>query len=82
MWRCAVIGMWRIIGRRENWVGCAAGRFIKTGGDAVKIELTEKEKAAIEQGLNRRGATEVVVKVENGRVVVLQVERKRVTIGA
>ena len=44
----------------------------------MKVELTEKEKSAIEQGLNRRGVSEVSVKIESGKVVVLQVEKKRI----
>ena len=44
----------------------------------MKVEITEKEKAAIEQGLNRRGISEVSVKVENGKVVILQVEKKKI----
>lgn len=44
----------------------------------MKVEITEREKAAIEQGLSRRGVSEVSVKVENGKVVVLQVEKKKI----
>ena len=44
----------------------------------MKVEITEKEKAAIEHGLSRRGVSEVSVKVENGKVVVLQVEKKKI----
>lgn len=47
-------------------------------GESLKIEITEKEKAAIEQGLSKRGVSEVAVKVENGKVVVLQVEKKKI----
>ena len=44
----------------------------------MKVEITEKEKAAIEYGLSRRGVSEVSVKIENGKVVVLQVEKKKI----
>lgn len=44
----------------------------------MKVEITEKEKAAIEQGLNRRGISEVSVKIENGKIVILQVEKKKI----
>jgi hypothetical protein len=44
----------------------------------VKFEIGAKEKDAIEQVLNKRGATEAVVKVERGEIVVLQVEKKKI----
>ena len=44
----------------------------------MKVEITEREVAAIEQGLNKRGVSEVSVKVENGRIVILQVEKKKI----
>ena len=44
----------------------------------MKVKKKEKEKAAIEYGLSRRGVSEVSVKVENGKVVVLQVEKKKI----
>lgn len=44
----------------------------------MKVEITEKEKTAIEQGLSKRGISEVSVKIENGKVVVLQVEKKKI----
>lgn len=44
----------------------------------MKVELSKKEIEAIESGINKRGATEVVVKIESGRVVVLQVEKKKI----
>lgn len=44
----------------------------------MKVEITEREKVAIEQGLGRRGVSEVVVKIENGKIVVLQVEKKKI----
>ena len=47
-------------------------------GESLKIEITEKEKAAIEQGLSKKGVSEIAVKVENGKVVVLQVEKKKI----
>ena len=46
----------------------------------MKVEITEKERAAIEQGLSRRGVSEVSVKVENGKIVVLQVEKKKIVL--
>ena len=48
------------------------------GNRGLKVEIGEKEKAAIEYGLSRRGVSEVSVKVENGKVVVLQVEKKKI----
>ena len=48
------------------------------GGGSLKVEITEKEKAAIEQILKRGCAAEAVVRVEGGRVVVLQVEKKKI----
>ena len=44
----------------------------------MKVEIGEKEKAAIEYGLSRRGVSEVSVKIENGKVIVLQVEKKKI----
>lgn len=44
----------------------------------MKVEITEKEKTAIEQSLSRRGISEVSIKVENGKIVVLQVEKKKI----
>ena len=44
----------------------------------MKAEITEKEKSAIEQALNKRGVSEVAVKVENGKIVALQVEKKKI----
>lgn len=45
----------------------------------MKVEITEKEKAAIERGLNHgNGAPEVTVRVENGKVVVLKVEKEKI----
>ena len=44
----------------------------------LKIEITEREKSAIERGLSKRGVSEVSVKIENGKVVVLQVEKKKI----
>ena len=54
------------------------GGDTRQGGGSLKVEITEKEKAAIEQGLSRRGVSEVSVKVENGKIVVLQVEKKKI----
>lgn len=45
----------------------------------MKVEITEKEKAAIERGLNYgSGKQEVTVTVENGKIVVLKVEKKKI----
>lgn len=41
-------------------------------------KLTEKHIAAIERVLNAKGRTEAVVKVEEGRIVVIQVEKKKI----
>ena len=54
------------------------GGDTRQGGESLKVEITEKEKAAIEQGLSRRGVSEVSVEVENGKIVVLQVEKKKI----
>lgn len=49
------------------------------GGVFLKVEITEKEKAAIEYGLNHgSGKQEVTVTVENGKIVVLKVEKKKI----
>ena len=45
----------------------------------LKVEITEKEKAAIEQGLSRRGVSEVVLKVEGGGITVLQVKKEKIS---
>ncbi|WP_298069879.1 hypothetical protein [uncultured Mailhella sp.] len=45
----------------------------------MKYQISEKDKAAIEKAINRAGATEAVVKVEKGDVVVLMVEKKKIT---
>lgn len=42
------------------------------------FKLTAKDYEAIEKALNQRGATEVVVKVEKGQLVLLQVEKKKI----
>lgn len=44
----------------------------------MKHKLTEKEITAIERALNKPGATETAVKIENGKIVVLQVEKKKI----
>ena len=43
----------------------------------MKYCLTEKELAAIEKALNRGGAAEVTVRIENSKVIVLAVEKKK-----
>lgn len=60
---------WRVPVSRKRWEG---------GNRGLKAEITEKEKAAIEQGLSSRGVSEVLIKIENGKVVVLQVEKKKI----
>ena len=47
-------------------------------GLCTKYSLTEKEVVAIEKVLNKSGPTEAIVKIENGAVVVLQTEKKRI----
>lgn len=44
----------------------------------MRRKLSEKEIEAIEKALNKNGSPRVEVKVENGKVVVLQVEAKKV----
>ena len=44
----------------------------------MKVEITKKEKDAIEFVLNKRGATEAIVKVENGKISVFQSEKKKI----
>lgn len=48
------------------------------GGDSLKVEITEKEKAAIEQGLNKSGKTEVNLKVVNGKIEIVLIEKKKI----
>ena len=45
----------------------------------MKVEITEKEKVAIEQGLNRQGVSEIVLKVEGGGITVLQVKKEKIS---
>lgn len=44
----------------------------------MKKKLSEKEIEAIEKALNKNGAPRVEIKVEKGKVVVLQVEAREV----
>lgn len=44
----------------------------------MKQKLSEKDIENIEKALNKNGVPRVEVKVENGKVVVLQVEAKKV----
>lgn len=44
----------------------------------LRVSITEKEIEAIQKGLNNRGVSEVIVKIESGQVVVLQVEKKKI----
>lgn len=50
------------------------------GGVAVSVKLTPQHVEAIEKALNRGHASEATVKVEGNRVVVLQVDKKRVAV--
>lgn len=44
----------------------------------MSIEVSEKDIEKINRILKRGGATEAIVKVEHGEVVVLQVEKKKI----
>ena len=44
----------------------------------MKVEITEKEKAAIEYGLNKSGKTEVSLRVVNGQIEVVLIEKKKI----
>ena len=44
----------------------------------MKVRITDKEKEAIEKGLNGGGFPEVLVKIENGKIVILRVEKKKI----
>ena len=55
--------------------------YRSTARNLYVSSLAEKEKAAIERGLNQGGgAPEVTVKVENGKVVVLKVKKEKIFI--
>ena len=45
----------------------------------MKIELTERDIALANRGLNLRGVSEVVLKVESGKVTVLQVKKEKIS---
>lgn len=45
----------------------------------MKHKLDEASISAIEKAVNRAGVTEAVVKVEQGKIVVLQVEKKKIS---
>lgn len=45
----------------------------------MKYQISEKDKAAIEKAINHSGATEATVKIEKGEVVVLMVEKKKIS---
>lgn len=47
-------------------------------GLVLRIELTDREKRAIEQGLSHGGAPEVLVKYERGKIVILRVDKTRI----
>lgn len=42
------------------------------------VKLTEREVEAIEKALNRKGTSEAVVKIEQGKVVVLMSQRRKI----
>lgn len=42
----------------------------------MKYTLSKKDVTAIERAINKPGATEAAVKIESGKIVVLQVEKK------
>lgn len=46
----------------------------------MKKSLSINEVLAIEKALNKPGASEVTVKVEQGRIVVLAVEKKKIVV--
>lgn len=48
------------------------------GNRGLKVEITEKEKAAIEYGLNKSGKTEVSLRVVNGKIEVVLIEKKKI----
>lgn len=50
------------------------------GGVAVLVKLTPQHVEAIEKALNRGHASEATVKIEGNKVVVLQVDKKRVAV--
>ena len=43
----------------------------------TKYQLAEKDIAAIEKAINAHGMTEAVVKAAQGKVIVIQVEKKQ-----
>lgn len=45
---------------------------------SLKVNITEKEIEAIQKGLNNRGVSEVTIKIEGGKIVILQVEKKKI----
>lgn len=45
----------------------------------MKIKLSEKDIADIEAALNKSGAPTAEVKIENGKVSVFQVEKKKIS---
>jgi hypothetical protein len=51
---------------------CEKGEF------ALKYELSEKDKQAIEKALNDRGGNSVEVSVRNGQVTIYQVSSKKI----
>lgn len=45
----------------------------------MKYKLSEENVAAIEKALNYPGITEATVKVENGEIVILMIEKKKIS---
>ena len=48
----------------------------------MQVKLTPHDVEAIEKALNHKQITEATVKVEGGKVVVLQVKKKKIQVGA
>ena len=46
----------------------------------MAVKLTPRDVEAIEKALNRGRVSEAVVKVENGKAVIIQVERKKISV--
>lgn len=44
----------------------------------MKPKLSEKDISAIEKALQKGGKTEANIKVENGQIVVLQIDKKKI----
>lgn len=48
-------------------------------GRIIKASLSRENIAAIEKVLNKGGSPEALIKVEHGKVIILQVEKKKIT---